>query len=211
MVVKAAYSGNYFDVDQPLNAAQAVAFVKAGMLGVIRYIPLTSSQIGGDLSLGETGIILNSGLSLSAVQHVDSPPWSPTAALGNKHGLYAGQYASEIGLPPGMHLWCDLEEVAAGTTAEAVIDYVTSWAAAVTAAGYLPGLYVGWNVALSDQQLYDLPVKSYWSSYNCDQSIPTRGWQIRQHTQKILNGIIYDPNTIQKDNLSDLPMFLYNS
>lgn len=211
MVVKTAVPGPAFDVNAPLNAAQAKAFIDAGYLSCIRYIPLTSSQLAGDLTSTEIEIILGAGLSLSAVQHVDSPPWSPTASLGTKHGQYAGQRAAEIGLPVGMNLWLDLESVAAGTTAQEVIDYVDSWAIAVTGAGYLAGLYVGWDVALSDVQLYDLPVKNYWRSYNCDQSIPTRGWQILQHTQKTLNGIIYDPNTIQKDELGDLPIFLFPS
>jgi hypothetical protein len=211
MIVKAAIPGQYADIDQPVTSALAAAFLKEGYLGITRYLPLTSSQTAGDLTMAETGIILAEGLSLSAVQHVDSPPWSPTAALGQKHGQYAGQRAAEIGLPTGMNLWCDLEEVAAGTSAQSVIDYVSSWATAVTGHGYLPGLYVGWNVVLSNSQLYDLPVKNYWAAYNCDQQIPTRGFQIRQHTAKVLNGISFDPNTIAPDELGSLPMLLYNS
>jgi len=211
MIVKQAIPGQYFDVDQPLNAAEAAEFVKAGYLGCIRYFPLNSSNVPGCLTALELQVLLSAGLAVAAVQHVDSPPWSPTGALGTSHGAYCAAYAKTIGYAAGGAIFCDLEDVAAGTTAQAVIDYVSNWASAVAAEGYLPALYVGWNVVLSDRQLYDLPVKSYWSSYNCDQSIPTRGWQIRQHTQKILNGIVYDPNTIQKDELGDLPIFVFQS
>jgi hypothetical protein len=211
MVVKQATPGQYFDVDTPLSGAQAAEFVKAGMLGCIRYFPLNASNVPGCLTALELPILLSSGLAVAAVQHVDSSPWTPTEALGAAHGAYAGAYAKAIGYAAVGAIFCDLEEVAAGTTAQQVIDYCTAWFEQVTTAGFSAGLYVGWNVALSDSQLYDLPVKSYWSSYNCDQSIPTRGWQIRQHTQKTLNGITYDPNTVQKDELGDLPMFLLQS
>jgi|ERR1700743_241758 len=209
MMVKPVIPCEAFDVNQPLTHGQASAFKANGYDACIRYLPRTPDLVRGNLTAQEMQILLSANLAVGFVQHVALPGWNPTAALGHQYGSYCAEYAQSIDIPPGPVLWCDLEEVAPGTTAQAVIEYVSSWAAAVTAAGYLAGLYVGWNVVLSDRQLYDLPVKNYWRSYNCDQSIPTRGFQMVQHTQKTLNGIDYDPNIIQEDNLGELPVFIF--
>lgn len=204
-VVKNAVPGMAFDVDQPLTGAQYAEFKSNGYEAVIRYIPRKASLVAGNLTAPEIAAILGAGLSLGVVQHVASPGWEPSAELGEIYGQYAAEYCGQIGLPKGITVWLDLEEVAPN---EDVDGYCRAWFKAVEVAGYLGGLYVGYNCGLSDQQLYDLPTKSYWKAYNCDQSIPTRGWQITQHTQKTLNGIAYDPNTVAADNLGDLPIWL---
>lgn len=210
MVVKQAIPCQAADVNQSLTSGDAAAFKAAGIDAILRYIPRTPALIPGNATAEEVKIILAANLLLDFVQHVAEPGWNPTAELGEEYGAYAAEYVHSIGIPPGPVLWCDLEEVAAGTTAQAVKDYVSSWAAAVTAAGYVPGLYVGWNIVLTDQELWDLPVKHYWKAYNCDQFIPNRGWQIIQEPEKSLphTYVIYDPNTIQADNLGGLPIFL---
>jgi hypothetical protein len=206
--VKQATAGAGFDVNQPLSGAQAAAFKAAGMDFCIRYLPRTPALISGNLTAKEIEIILTAGLSLMAVQHVAMPGWEPNAALGLEYGSYAAQYAKEISLAPGINLWLDLEGVGRRVKAEDVIAYCQAWYTAVSASGYVPGLYVGWNVVLSDQQLYDLPFAHYWKAYNCDQSIPTEGWQILQHPQLRMSGIEYDPDTIQADELGDLPVWV---
>ncbi len=211
MVVKQGIPCSGFDVNQPLSASQAAAFKAAGMDLCIRYIPRTVQLIKGNLTMPELNILLDAGLSLMAVQHTPLPGWMPTAELGSQYGSYAATYAEIIGLPKGVNIWLDLEEVSTSATAHQVIDYCTQWFAAVNGAGYVSGLYVGYQTGLRDQELWDLPVKSYWKAYNCDQSIPKRGWQIIQHTQKSLNAITYDPNTIQADNLGSLPMVVSSS
>jgi hypothetical protein len=143
------------------------------------------------------------------VQNVDAPPWSPTAALGTSHGAYAASYAQAIGYPLGGPIYCDLEEVAAGTTAQAVIDYCTQWHEQVTFAGFFAGLYCGWNIVLTAQQLYsDLRFRSYWKAYNFDEGVAIRGFQIIQHVQKSIAGLEVDPDTIQVDELGDLPVWV---
>lgn len=201
-----------FDVNTPLTGAQYAEFKAQGYGAVIRYIPRKASLIAGNLTAAEVAAILGAGLSLSVVQHVAPPTWEPSAKLGELYGQYAGQYCAEIvGLPKGMNVWVDLEEVCSGCTPQDVIDYAKAWYNAVDLTGYVPGIYVGWNIKLSDQQLYALPYKHYWRSYNSDQNIPVRGFQIRQHTQKTLNGITFDPNEVEADNLEGLPFFLFPS
>lgn len=208
MTVKPAITGIGFDVNQPLTGAQAAAFKAAGYSFAVRYLPRTGNLISGNLSQAEIQAILGAGLALMVVQHVAKPGWEPSAALGISYGNYAATYAEAIGLPKGVNIWLDLEEVAIGTSAKEVTDYCTAWFTAVSAAGYIPGLYVGWNVVLSDQELYDLPFKHYWRAYNCDQSIPVRGYQLVQQPQKTLDGITFDPNRLQADELGDVPLWV---
>lgn len=208
MIVKPAIPGMGFDVNQTLTGNQADAFKAAGYSFAIRYLPRTESLIPGNLSRPEIQAILGVGLALMVVQHVAKPGWEPSLALGTSYGSYAATYAEAIGLPKGVNIWLDLEEVAIGSSVKEVTDYCTAWFTAVSAAGYIPGLYVGWGVVLSDQELYDLPFKHYWRAYNCDQNIPVRGYQLIQEPQKTLAGITFDPDRLQADELGDVPFWV---
>lgn len=208
MVVKNAVPGLCFDVDQPLSGAQAGEFVKAGYLACGRYLPRTPALMKGNLTALEIQILLTAGLSIFAVQHCPEPGWVPSAALGTLYGGYAAGYAKAIGLPPGMILWDDLEMVVDATPAWAVIDYCNAWYAAVNAAGYIPGLYVGYGAILSPEALYmKLPFKHYWRAYNGPE-VSIRGFQIVQETQQTLNEIAFDPNRTQLDELGDSAIWL---
>jgi Domain of unknown function (DUF1906) len=208
-VQKAIAGAVGFDVNQPLTAVSAKAFKDAGYTFCVRYVPRNASLVAGNLTTAEAAIILNAGLSLMAVQHVALPGWNPSAGLGTSYGAYAAQYLSKIvGLPPGFNLWCDLEEVATTTTTDDVIAYCKAWYAAVYAAGYVPGLYVGYGVKLTTDQLYsELPFKHYWNAYNGD-GVATRGCQILQKTQQALGGIRFDPNVAQNDHMGDSAFWL---
>jgi Domain of unknown function (DUF1906) len=207
-IVKQATPGMAFDIDQEVTASLADAFLKAGYSACLRYLPRTPALIPGNLTSGEKDTILNAGLSLSAVQHCPIPGWNPTAALGTEYGTYAAKYAAEIGLPPGMNLFLDLETPSASATAQDCIDYANAWYDSVLAAGYIPGVYLGFGLPLSSKQLHDdLKFSHYWRAYN-GPDVATRGYEIVQHTAKTLNGISYDPNTVSADALGGLPMWL---
>jgi hypothetical protein len=208
MIVKQAIPCQAFDVNQPLSASEAALFKGAGFDACIRYIPRTIALIKGNLTIPERDIILNAGLSLMVVQHVSPDNWEPTAALGKSYGSYAATYAEMIGLPEGIAIWLDLEMVSRSSTSADIIAYCDAWFDQIMAAGFQPGIYAGYQTCLTDQQLYDLPFLHYWRGYNCNHDIKPRGWQILQHTQKSLNGIYYDPNTIQADLLGDLPIWV---
>jgi hypothetical protein len=212
MVVKAASPCQAFDVNQPLTPGQAAEFKQNGYDVCMRYLPRTAALIRGNLTAAEIGIILASGLALGAVQHCPLPGFEPNAALGLNYGQYAAQYAQQIGLPAGMNIWLDLEGVGPLVKEIDAIAYCTEWFTAVSAAGYLPGLYVGFGAGISPKALFDLPgVQHYWSAYNYTDGLPTRGFQIAQHPAKMLNGISYDPNTVAPDKLGGLPLFLFPS
>lgn len=135
-----------------------------------------------------------------AVQHVPAAGWSPSAALGQSYGNNAANNANAVGFPPGVNIWCDLEGVNQTTPAQEVIDYCAAWFAAVSAAGYVPGLYVGDSVVLSGRQLYDLPFAHYWQSASEVPALPSRGYQMIQTlVQGLVNGIGIDLDTAQTD------------
>lgn len=208
-VQKAPAGLSGFDVNSVLSASAAVSFKNAGYSFCIRYIPRTANLIQGNLTNAEAMGILNAGLALMAVQHVALPGWSPTTNLGTIYGNYAATYASQVvGLPPGMNIWCDLEEVAPASSPNDVIAYCQAWYYAVHIAGYIPGLYVGYGTLLSPEQLYDeLSFQHYWRAYNGPE-VATRGFQLIQKTEKTLNGIAFDPDVTQNDEMGDSALWL---
>lgn len=207
-IVKTATPGLGFDVDQQLFPNEAADFKNSGYNYCIRYVPRTPALVKGNLTAVEMGVILEAGLGLAVVQHVPEDNWSPNGALGETYGSYAAQYATGIGYPKGAMIFLDLEMVSPNAAVQDIEDYCHLWFGHVGSYGYVAGLYVGWQTGLSPQQLHNLPFSHYWKGYNADIPIPTRGYQIIQHTQKTLNGVTFDPNTIQADELGDLPIFL---
>ena len=199
------------DVNQVLTAAQAQAFKNAGYAFCVRYVPRTPDPKlqAGNLTRAEALDILNAGLALMAVQHVELPPWKPNTNLGTMYGKYAATYAQQIvALPPGVNIWCDLEGVAAGVSVQDVIAYCQAWYYEVHSAGYVPGIYVGYDVVLTPDQLYnDISFQHYWRAYNGPE-VSTRGFQLIQKTQKILDGIEYDPDVAQTDGMGDSALWL---
>lgn len=190
-----------FDSDSVVSLAVAQQFVQQGYSFCIRYLSLDNGQENGDLSSEEAEGILQAGLALMVVQHVEEPGWSPTQTLGQEFGKNAALNAASIGLPSGINVWCDLEGVADGKSSQDVIDYCTAWYDAVLAAGYIPGLYVGANAILTGQQLYyDLPFQHYWQSCSEVPAIPVRGYQMVQtFVPNPVNGIGIDEDMTQTD------------
>jgi len=197
-----------FDTDAPITSAGVAQQFKAGGYSFcIRYLSLTTSQGSGDLSNKEAGYILNGGLALSAVQHPTS--LTLTEALGTTHGANAASNAASVGLPPGMILWCDLEEVKGNipqNTQSATIAYCHAWYAAVAAAGYIPGIYVGYGTGLTGTQIYDLPFAHYWKSCSNVPTPDSRSYQMKQtcylspEPPLIVNGYSIDKNITSNDN-----------
>lgn len=171
-----------FDSDSPLTAQTAAGYVKQGYRYCFRYLSL-GAEGSGDLSNGEASLILSAGLALMPVQHVNSPGWAPTAALGQSHGSSAATDAQGVGFPPGTSVWVDLEGVSSSSSSSDVIAYCEAWYSAVSAAGYVPGLYVGYSSGLTAAELSALPFQSFWRSAS---SVPTpsRGYQMTQGRQE---------------------------
>jgi len=172
-----------FDTAERVTPAAAAAFRRRGYRFCVRYVRRDKPHASA-LSASEARSLLNVGIGLMLVQYVESDTsWKPTGAKGTKNGAIAASEAELLGVPWGVTVWCDLEGVAPGTPSQRVIDYCNRWHAAVTGAGYLAGLYVGYRAGLSATQLYRaLRFTHYWSAYNlnADQFPAVRGVQMRQ-------------------------------
>jgi hypothetical protein len=199
-----------FDTDTVVSASQAAYFKSKGYSFCIRYLSRNSPQQSGDLCFNEANDILNSGLALSAIQHVSSPGWIPTRRLGTTYGKNAASNAQSLGLPLGMNIWCDLEGVASGTSPNDIIAYCNEWYDAVCNVGYIPGIYVGANCVLTGEELYDnLLFAHYWQSLSNVPAIPTRGYQLVQSLEEdLIDGLSIDNDTTQNDELGNSMIWL---
>lgn len=205
-----------FDCNTIVRPADAATFVATGYKFAIRYVPRVGA-LPHDITAVELRMLLNAGLGVMLVQHVerDAPPWwSPTEAKGMAYGERAAEYAASIGYPKGATLWLDLEGTVPTTDPEIVIRYANAWFGKVTAAGFQPGVYVGYGAILTPTQLYRrLKFQRYWGALNLDedQFPATRGLCMKQHEAHGLftppKGITLaiDVDTVHGDNLGGLP------
>jgi hypothetical protein len=204
-----------FDSDTTIDPGAAAALFAAGFRFAVRYLSRTTPQNPGDLGAPEVATILDAGLALMAVQHCPRSGWAPSAELGGSYGAAAAINARSVGLPPPITLWFDLEGVAAYATAADTIAHVNSWAGAVAAAGYQPGIYVGANQPLTADELYwRLRVQRYWRSASIVPDISYRGYCMAQALapSPIATGtagaIAIDRDVTLADNFGDLPQWL---
>lgn len=200
-----------FDCDTTVSFGAARNFVAAGKRFAVRYVPRIKSH-PGDLTGEEVHDLINAGLAVMAVQHVEVETghgWKAFKDKGQQYGAVAAGHTQACGLLMGTMVWLDLEDVAPGNPHEDTIQYCNAWYHEVARAGYTPGLYVGFNAGLSQAELYGrLAFEHYWAAYNLnsDQYPAIRGVQMRQYTQLKLSGIAYDPCNVMRDLKGGLPL-----
>ncbi len=153
------------DCNVPLSAASCRLLRQKGYTFALRYVPRDHWR-EGDLTAAEVTKILDNGLGVMPVQHVDKGRWMPSEALGYQYGKVAVKEAQACGIVEGTSLWLDLEAVHDMATTREVDIYCRAWHYEVKSAGYLPGLYVGWEPGLGPVGLWRLPFTRYWSAYN---------------------------------------------
>lgn len=183
-------------------------FHAAGYQFIVRY--LTSSKWG--LTVEERQAILDAEMGLLCVGTSRLPGWHPSAELGESDARKILGYAQNCGLLTGMTLFCDMEGPG-GDAGKSVVEYVNAWAHIIKDAGYIAGLYVGFGIHLTPEQLYhDLAVSAYWHSCSKVQDVATRGYQMVQHypANQHVCGLQVDIDTIQVDKLGDSPWWLVN-
>jgi hypothetical protein len=180
--VEAAADGALgFDTSGQVNAEAAKQFKAHDFKFCLRYLSLNPQQGKNDLTVDEANDILDAGLGLMPVQHVRKGSWRPTAAMGTGDGKHAVKHAQDIGFPPGVCVWVDLEDVDQSSTFADVKAFVTNWAQQVAGAGYRPGVYVGANhIAITPKQLASLPVVHYWKSGSHVPDVEDIGYQMVQ-------------------------------
>jgi hypothetical protein len=216
-LVKPATAGAVgFDIATEVTGAEAAAYRTKGFAFCIRYVSRTDgsrarNQARGtpDLSPAEAQAILDGGLALMVVQHVAGTGWKPTEQLGRDYGAKAGEFAAAAELPPGVNLWLDLEDIPAGTAAQDIVDYCNAWFGEVAGTGYVPGVYVGFNVWLSPEQLFfDLRTKHYWRAAGTIPDVAHRGYQLFQHVLNAGTAAEFDKDVAMPDRLGGSALWL---
>jgi hypothetical protein len=205
-----------FDVNEIIRPSVAAAFHEHGYRFCLRYVRRDPPNKKALTHQEATGL-LDAGLGLMIVQYVESEKsWEPTVDKGKAYGETAASECEQIGVPPAVTVWCDLEGVAVGTPAEQVVDYCNAWHSAVAGAGYVPGLYVGFHAGLNRTQLYkSLRFSHYWGAYNLDQDQEpsVRGLQMKQGLPKPVDiphggNADFQTDRVRKDALGGLPTLL---
>lgn len=204
-----------FDANRRITREMAVAFRAQDYEFAMRYVRRVERH-DFDITSAEVLTLLEARLGLGVVQHVANDGWLPRPAIGASYGAVAAEEARRAGVPSGVGMWCDLEGVSGDAEAGDVIAFCNNWHAAVGDAGYDPGLYVGFNAGLTDEQLYNnLAFDRYWSAYNLDHDkYPAiRGVCLRQRAAGPLDRvpgfpIDFDVDIVQTDALGGRASFL---
>lgn len=193
-----------FDANTVITEAQAQSFWDAGFRFALRYVGRTQ-MASHDLTAGEAEMLLSKGFGVMPVQHVLGGEWMATGDLGTEYGANAAKFCQQIGFPPGVNVWMDLESVSTQSSPADVSAYCHNWHVQVSSAGYVQGVYIGWQPGLTGQQLYNLPFSHYWAAYNVDGvSTPhPRGYQLVQSSGSghvgSLDTDVYDVDTTHVD------------
>jgi hypothetical protein len=177
-----------------IGAAQAIAIKQAGFDFCVRYL--------GSATAGEVQAILDAGLGFMPVtfaEHFDGPG----AVLACK----------KLGIPSGVTVWLDVEGKEAWAADPAGLGAkIDAWAAAMVAAGYMPGLYVGAPQPFTSAELYVRGVTRYWHGQGrCvdrtgELAEPKCGWCMTQMWPSTeVGGVPVDVNIVGEDYFSRLP------
>lgn len=123
-----------------------------------------------------------------------------------------------LGIPPGVTVWLDLEgRKAWDTEASKLLGLIEAWAAPISAAGYVAGLYCGVPQPLTGKQLYKLSgITRYWKGQGRQVDRPTGaiaepdcGFCMTQMYPSItLAGVLVDANMVGQDYRGRLPTML---
>lgn len=205
-----------FDTAIPLTTKSARAYFESGYRFCVRYVSRTDKSRAAnakkgldDLSEAEGNLILGAGLALMVVQHVAATGWVPDEALGKAYGAKAAEYSQAAGLPAGVNVWLDLEDIPKGTPHADICAYANAWFAQVKAAGYVPGVYVGFNVWLSpDELFFNLATQHYWRADGKITDVSHRGYQLFQHVVKTGPKTELDKNVAMTDALGGTALWL---
>ena len=206
----AAIGEKGFDTDMVLEETSLDAFYAQGFRYAIRYLPNINSSPTGNLSKEEANTIRSAGLALMPVQHAQSTGWQPTQQLGQENGALAAQQAIDCGLPTGICVWMDLQNVDEAASADDIIAYCNAWFTQVSNGGFLPGIYIGASCGLTQDQLdNELPFAYYWRSGSNVPDLPNHGYCMVQtiDSHYVIDGVSYDLDTIVDDRNSKPPVW----
>ncbi len=207
-----ALEGLCVDTEFPVagpKAPQGVldALAAAGVLGIIRTVPLPGVSPADDITAAELAAILAhpARFWVAWYQHPRFPGWDPGLFSGKADATYAADYAHDVGFLDSTTGYADAEGMSSATTEAAAIGYYNDFGSALVAGGVSPGLYAGYDDAMNAVDLYALhDDHTYWSDAG-NRKIAMRGTAILQGASKTIGGVKFDLNTVRKDMLGGLP------
>lgn len=174
---------------------QAQALRAEGIECVFGYLGVINAE--------RVGYALQAGMAFLPVTLADR--WDGNEAVRELQAL---------GVPAGVHVYLDFEGPGTLSMADpsAVIG---AWAAPVKAAGYVPALYVGVPQPLTSDELWQLPVHSYWKGQGSVRdrtnalAEPLRcGWAcIQAYPSVMRGGVLVDVDMITEDFLGRVPVW----
>jgi len=190
------------DTVQIMDAELAAAVYAVGVRTVFRYLDrvkdVTKGRLRANLTPCELDVLLDAGLRVSPVQYYSTRYESQakgkrlSADYGEEMGQVASANALSLGVPQGVTLWRDLEDVPDATPEQVVAD-CKAWGKSVVSHGFEAGLYVGAGLGSQEtgyvrgEQLYGLPYyRSYWRAASVVPELPTRGWCVTQGSEQTM-------------------------
>src|ERR1700685_3107953 len=151
------------DTDSRVSPYIARVLRVAAKVWIGRYVPLPGNSPVNDINAYELQTLPDAGLAISLVQHVRSGHWNPADFSGKSDPTTAVAHALSTGYPLGAHLYLDLESMIG--SANDAIAFANDWAEIARDGGYKAGLYSGFDVTLSPDQLFHaLTFNSYWTA-----------------------------------------------
>lgn len=141
------------DTVMRITTADAAELRSLGYSFACRYL--------GSITEAELAGIVAGGLAVIPVTFSRKNGWKPTPGMGTRDANAAIVRARYVGVPADTTIMLDLEGCS-GTPAQ-TSAWVNEWAIAIRAAGFDPGLYVGFSPGgLDAAGLWKLKVDRYW-------------------------------------------------
>lgn len=168
-----------FSCDKRLSALQAKGFYEDGFRFCLRDFYSKPNKIKKNLDQEEMVNILDSGLAIMPVYHINNQNWQPSAELARFHGEQVTKDAKALGMPAGLNVWCYITGLANDVSIQDVIIYCNHWYDAVMEHGYVPALFVNSCLPLSGNQLFCyLNFKHFCRHYEQAPHIPEVGYEM---------------------------------
>jgi hypothetical protein len=179
-----------------VTAATAGKFKASGIDGCFQYLGTVTAQGVADITGAGLGFM----------------PGTYAAAF---NGPAAVAECQSLGLTPGCTVWLDVEGIGPTVTIPSLKQQINDWAAAISGAGFQPGMYVGSNAQLTSLELYQLDVVRYWHSLsrildrNGMLAEPACGFCVHQLYPTVTRcGVSVDLDFVQQDYQGRLPSWV---
>jgi hypothetical protein len=199
-----ALEGPWVDTSAKVGPLGARALHQAGILGIVRSLPLPSGTLGQEITSGELAGLGAAGLQVALYQRVRYVGWRPADHSGAADSMHAVAAARSAGYPVGAVIYLDLEGI--DGTADETARFANDWCDATRQANYQAGIYCGFQDPLGPADLYTLHrATTYWIDFG-PRDVAVRGHALKQaYPEVAIGGIKFDLDQMGPDLLGDVP------